>query len=272
MNGDAMQLQYHQLTGQSGETRRIAFIKASGVSPGVFWLPGLNSDMASTKASVLAAWAAQKGRACLRFDYSGHGRSSGTLIGGTISDWLEEAGAVLAAHAEGPVVAVGSSMGGWIALLLARRLVAAGQGGRLAGLVLIAPAWDMTEALMWQRFPQDVRQEIETAGVFMRPSAYSEDAYPVTRALIEDGRRHLIGAAGFDPGCPVRIIHGMADEDVPWQHGLRLLEVLTGADMHFTMVKDAGHRLSREGDLALLMATIEGLLPPEQPASPDAAR
>ncbi len=271
MNTDEMQPQYHEVAGAGGKTRRIAFLKSAGAEPGVMWLPGFNSDMVSTKATVLAAWAEASGRACLRFDYSGHGRSSGTLMESTVSDWLEEAAAVLHAHADGPVIAVGSSMGGWIALLLARRLAAEGQGGRLAGLVLIAPAWDMTDTLMWRRFPEDVRREIETAGVYLRPSAYSEHAYPITRALIEDGRNHLLAGAGFDPGCPVRIIHGMADEDVPWQHGMQLMDLLTGADMHITLVKDGGHRLSREGDLALLIAAIEGLLP-AAPSSAGAGR
>lgn len=242
--------------------RRIAVRAIPGQGPGVMWLGGFKSDMTGSKAEALAHWAMERGRAYVRFDYSGHGASGGKFEDGTISDWLADARAVFEQATQGPQILVGSSMGGWITLLLARALAA--QGGaaaaRLKALVLIAPAPDFTEELMWARFPQEVKDEILTTGRYARPSAYSEEPYVITRALIEDGRRHTILGAPFAVGCPVRILQGARDEDVPWQHAMRLVTCLAEDDVVFTLVKDGDHRLSREEDLTRLVDVLDGLV------------
>lgn len=238
--------------------RDIAVRALAGAGPGLFWLGGFKSDMTGTKAEHLARWAAANGRASVRFDYSGHGASGGAFEDGTISQWLDEAQAVFEATTQGPQVLIGSSMGGWIALLLARRL-AEGAPGRLAGLVLVAPAPDFTEDLMWSRFPPPVRAQIEAKGRFLKPSLYSEDPYVITRALIEDGRRHLLLGAPFAVGCPVRILQGARDEDVPWEHAMRLVGCLAEDDVVFSLVKDGDHRLSRPEDLDRLTEAVEHL-------------
>jgi len=219
--------------------------------------------MKGTKAEALSAWARHHGRACVRFDYSGHGESGGEFRAGTIGRWLEESVAVFAAHCAGPQVVVGSSMGGWIALLLARewrRRKAAGesQGGSLAGLVLIAPAVDFTEVLMWRRFPAGIKREIETNGVWLRPSDYGEP-YPITRALIEDGRNHLLLGGMIETGCPVRILQGVQDPDVPWRHAEALLSRFARDDVVLTLVKDGDHRLSRPEDIERLLRVVDEL-------------
>ncbi len=173
--------------GAGDAAREIAVRHRAGKTPGIFWLGGFMSDMKGTKAQALDEWAAMNGHACTRFDYSGHGESSGRFEDGTISRWLEEAAAVFA-RTEGPQIVVGSSMGGWIALLLTQVRRATGADTRIAGLVLIAPAVDMTEELMWKKFPKAVRKEIETTGAWRQPSDYSAEPYLITRALIEDGR------------------------------------------------------------------------------------
>lgn len=246
--------------GEGPARRRIAYLKApGGAGPGLVWLSGLKSDMASTKASMLAQWAGKTHRPMLRFDFSGHGLSEGDFADGTIGRWLEETLAVLAAAAAGPQVLIGSSMGGWMALLVLRALRRTPIPGiAVAAAVLIAPAWDMTETLMWDVFPSAARQAIEREGVYHRPSEYGEP-YPITRNLIEEGRAHLLKDRAFDPGCPVHILHGMRDPDVPWRHSLPLVELLTGDDVRLTLVKDGEHRLSRPQDLALLIGAVEAL-------------
>lgn len=225
---------------------------------GVMWLSGFLSDMASTKASVLADWAKAEGRPCVRFDYSAHGASGGDILEATIGGWLEESLMVYRHYVSWPCVLVGSSMGGWLALLLMRALAQTKDAAPVAGAVLIAPAWDMTETLMWDEFPPEARETLERDGVFYRPSLY-DDPYPITKQLIEEGRTHLLKGAGFDPGCPVRILHGMKDPDVPWRHSLPLVDLLQADDVHLTLVKDAEHRLSRPQDLALLLRMAETL-------------
>jgi len=250
-------VQFLDVQDEGRPSRRIALLKSAGTrsgTSGLVWMSGFKSDMVSTKASILAPWAEARGAAFLRFDYSGHGQSSGRIEDATIGDWLAESLAAFDAHTEGPQILVGSSMGGWLALLVARTLIARGEGVRLKAIVLIAPAWDMTEELMWKRFSPQAREALERDGVFHRPSEYGEP-YAITRALIEEGRNHLLGDAGFDPGCPVRIIQGLRDADVPWEHALKLVDRL-GEDVRLTLVKDAEHRLSRDQDLALLLATI----------------
>lgn len=247
----------HDLVVGSGvDARRIAVRVSAGAGPTILWLGGFRSDMTGSKAEALAADAARRGRAFVRFDYSGHGASGGAFETGTIGRWLEEAEAVVAAHAPGPLLLVGSSMGGWIALLLARALAARGAAGRIAGLVLVAPAPDFTEALMWPNFTPAMQAELMETGVVLRPSDYGEP-YPITRALIEDGRRHLVLGGPIDIAAPVRILQGCADADVPWRHAMALAECLPFGDVVITLVKDGDHRLSRPEDLARLLAAVD---------------
>jgi pimeloyl-ACP methyl ester carboxylesterase len=239
----------------------VAVQAQEGTRPGLLWLGGFHSDMSGTKAEALARWAAEHGRACVRFDYSGHGLSQGSVTDGTIGRWLEESLAVFDAFCPGPTIVVGSSMGGWIALLLLRalrnRVEAAGaQPRQVSGLVLIAPAVDFTEVLMWQRFPRKVKREIEDKGVWARPSAYSEQPYLITRQLIEEGRNHLLLSGMIEPGCPVHILQGVQDPDVPWSHAVDLVSRIAREDVVLTLVKDGDHRLSRPQDIDRLLAAV----------------
>jgi pimeloyl-ACP methyl ester carboxylesterase len=238
--------------------RRIAVRARAGASPGLIWLGGFKSDMTGTKALALDAWAAEHGRACVRFDYSGHGESGGAFIDGTIGRWLEESTAVFEQFCRGPQVVIGSSMGGWMALLLAREIARREmKAATLAGLVLIAPAPDFTEQLMWNRFTPEIRDEIVTKGVWMRPSEYGDGTpYPITRALIEDGRNHLLLGSAIEVGCPVRILQGAQDPDVPWQHAFALAHRLPTEDVVLTMIQDGDHRLSRPQDIARIIAAV----------------
>lgn len=241
--------------------RRIAYIaepRGEGSRPGMIWLPGLKSEMTSTKASTIAQWAERHRLSCTRFDYSGHGQSGGRFEDGTIGRWLEEARAVFSRLTRGSQILVGSSMGGYIALLMLRKLMAGqpSEAARVHALVLIAPAWDMTERLMWARFPESVRREIIDNGVYLRPSKYEDGPYAVTRTLIEEGRSHLIGDAPFDPGRPIHILHGLQDPDVPWEHTLDLVAHLSGNWTHVSAVPDGDHRLSRPQDLELLISVL----------------
>lgn len=246
--------------GSGALTRGIAFIRAEsrGAHTGLVWLPGFMSDMRSSKASALAAWAQREGRALLRFDYSGHGLSQGRFENGIIGQWLEDALAVIRVQSSGPLILVGSSMGAWLALLVARALADLGEAARLHGMVLIAPAVDFTESLMWQRFSPDIRDEIERNGVWMRPSDYGAP-YPVTRGLIEEGRRHLLLGGPLRSFCPVQILQGMQDRDVPWQHAMALVEHLAADPVAITLVKDGDHRLARPEDVARMLAAIEAM-------------
>jgi len=243
--------------GEAGAARKIAVRAREGAAPGLFWLGGFNSDMKGTKALALDAWAAEHGRACVRFDYSGHGESGGKFIDGTIGRWLEESVAVFEQFCRGPQVVIGSSMGGWMALLLAREVTRRAKNASLAGLVLIAPAPDFTEELMWKGFSPEIRQEIESKGVWMRPSPYGDGSpYPITRALIEDGRNHLLLGGSIEVGCPVRILQGAQDPDVPWQHAFTLAHRLPADDVVLTMIQDGDHRLSRPQDIARIIAAV----------------
>ncbi|MCW5704480.1 MAG: alpha/beta hydrolase, partial [Bradyrhizobium sp.] len=246
--------------GEGSGRRRIAVRARHGRAPGLFWLGGFNSDMRGTKALALDAWAGEHGRACVRFDYSGHGESEGRFADGTIGRWLEESVAVFEKFCAGPQVVIGSSMGGWMALLLAREIRRRGiKGASLAGLVLIAPAPDFTEELMWKRFTPQIKAELAQTGRWERPSDYSDEPYIVTRALIEDGRNHLVLGGLIETGCPVRILQGVQDEDVPWGHAAELLTRFATDDVVFTLVKDGDHRLSRPEDIERLIAVIEEL-------------
>jgi pimeloyl-ACP methyl ester carboxylesterase len=245
--------------GQGAAARRIAVRRRSGKGPGLVWLGGFKSDMKGAKAVALDGWARDHGRAMVRYDYSGHGESGGDFADGTIGRWLEESLAVVEQFCDGPQILIGSSMGGWMALLLAREIRRRQQasGIALAGLVLIAPAPDFTEELMWKTFPDEVKREIETRGVWMRPSDYGDgSAYPITRNLIEEGRNHLVLGSGIDLGCPVRILQGAQDPDVPWQHAFALTHRLPADDVVLTLIQDGDHRLSRPQDIARLLAAV----------------
>ena len=243
--------------GGGADTREIAVLHRVGKAPGLFWLGGFRSDMTGSKATALDGYAATRGLAATRFDYSGHGLSGGRFEDGTISRWLDEARAVFDRYATGPQIVVGSSMGGWIALRLAESLR---DSGRVAGLVLIAPAVDMTRALMWDTWSKTARKALMATGAYFRPSEYSDEPYPVTRALIEDGDKHLFGDRLIEVGCPVHILQGMEDKDVPWRHAQGLVHRLASDDVVLTLVKDGDHRLSRPEDIERLTAAIDGLM------------
>jgi pimeloyl-ACP methyl ester carboxylesterase len=243
--------------GTGSAVRRIAVRRREGAAPCVFWLGGFKSDMKGTKAAALDEWAERHGRACIRFDYSGHGESSGAFEDGTIGRWLEDSLAVFTAFASGPQILVGSSMGGWMALLLVRELKRRSIGtASVAGLVLIAPAVDFTEELMWKKFPAKTRKEIEEMGYWLRPSEYDPVGYKITRTLIEEGRNHLLLDGLIEVGCPVRILQGVQDPDVPWGHAVELSSRLANDDVVLTLVKDGDHRLSRPEDIERLIAAV----------------
>jgi len=231
--------------------------KSPAMGPGLVWLGGFKSDMKGTKAQALDQWAAAEGRACLRFDYSGHGESGGDFTDGTIGRWLEESLAVYRQFAKGPQVLVGSSMGGWIALLLAQALRKSKDASPLGGMVLIAPAVDFTEELMWKQFPDSIKREIEETGAWMRPSEYSEAPYPITKGLIEEGRKHLLLGGMIETGCPVHILQGVKDPDVPWRHAQELVARFARDDVVMTLIKDGDHRLSRPEDIERLIAAVK---------------
>lgn len=241
--------------------RTIAVRAREGKSPGLFWLGGFMSDMKGTKAEALDRWAQAEGRACVRFDYSGHGESGGNFTAGTIGRWLEESLTVYVRFAQGPQVVIGSSMGGWLGLLLARELRKRQEkkesAAPLAGMVLIAPAVDFTEELMWKNFSNAVKREIEDKGVWMRPSEYSEGPYPITKRLIEDGRMHLMLGGLIETGCPVHILQGVQDPDVPWRHAVELVSRFARDDVVLTLIKDGDHRLSRPEDIERLIAAVK---------------
>ncbi|MDQ0395959.1 alpha/beta hydrolase [Labrys monachus] len=245
--------------GEGASSRAIAWRRQPGRGPDVVWLGGFRSDMLATKASALAEWGLRNHRTVIRFDYSGHGESGGRFEDGTIGRWLEDALAVIAAGVHGRPILVGSSMGGWIALLACQRL--AGTPHAPAGLVLVAPAVDFTERLMWDEFPEAVKREVMETGAWMRPSAYSAEPYPITRALIEEGRGHLLLGRMVKTGCPVHILQGMEDPDVPWHHAMTLVERLAEDDVTVTLIKDGDHRLSRPEDIGKLVEAVEGIAP-----------
>jgi pimeloyl-ACP methyl ester carboxylesterase len=246
--------------GQGAAARDIAFrakVGRSVDSPGVFWLSGFMSDMSSTKASAVADWADARGIGSTLFDYSGHGKSGGLFTDGTIGRWLEEALAIFTTETTGPQVIIGSSMGGHIALLMLRQLAVSHpeHARRVKGCILIAPAWDMTEELMWKQFPEAARRSLVETGAFLRPSEYAVP-YTITRTLIEEGRNHLLARQPFDPGCPVTILQGLQDVDVPPEHTRELLTFMKGNDVRLVEIADGEHRLSRPDDLSKLFEAI----------------
>jgi pimeloyl-ACP methyl ester carboxylesterase len=238
-----------------GDGERVAWRRVDGAGPTVVWLGGFMSDMAGTKAQALADWALANGRAFLRFDYLGHGESSGAFRDGTISRWREDALEAIRELTDGPLILVGSSMGGWISCL-----VAAVIPDRLHAMVLIAPAADFTEALMKPGFPPEAFTALERDGEWIRPSLYDDGGYPITRALLEDGARWSILPGPVPVEVPVRVLQGREDPDVPWRHALELANAIKGEDVVFTLIKDGDHRLSRLQDIARLLATVEEVL------------
>ncbi len=231
---------------------RIAFNRIAGKGPEVMFCGGFRSNMAGTKALALEVHCTAAGRACTRFDYRGHGESDGAFTGGTIGGWLEDTLAVLDEVTREPVVLVGSSMGAWIALLAAKV-----RPDRVKGVALVAPAVDFTEALIWERLPAADRAILERDGVWLRQSDYVEEPDQITLELIEEGRNHLLLGGPIQFDGPVRILHGMEDETVPWRFAIRVAEALTGRDVIVTLVKNGDHRLSDEENLSRLLAAVD---------------
>ncbi len=240
---------------ETASGRRIAYHKTQGAGPGVVFLGGFRSDMGGTKAVYLQDWAQAQGRAFLRFDYSGHGESSGDFLDGCIGDWAADAVAAISELTDGPQVLVGSSMGGWISLLVARALP-----GKLAGLVGIAAAPDFTEDSMWAGFTPAQRAELADTGQVALPSDYDDGPYIITRRLIEDGRDQLVLRTPLRLPVPVRLLQGTADADVDQSVALRLLDHIDGDDLHLTLVKGADHRFSSDACLTLITRNIEAVL------------
>jgi pimeloyl-ACP methyl ester carboxylesterase len=236
--------------------RRQRQARGRNARPGLVWLGGFASDMRGTKAGFLDDRARADGRALLRFDYSGHGESEGRFEDGCIGDWLEQSVAMFLKSTRGPQIVVGASMGAWIALLLARRLAALDQSSRLKALVLLAPATDFTEELLWKGLSDEARSDIMTGGVWLRPSAYAPEPTPITRRLIEEGRAHLLLGDVIRTHAPVHILQGMDDPDVPWSHAQALMERLVCDCADLSLIAGGDHRLSRDEDLALLAETI----------------
>jgi pimeloyl-ACP methyl ester carboxylesterase len=235
--------------------RHIAYNQTSGKGPGVVFLGGFRSDMSGTKAQALQSWAEATGRSFLRFDYSGHGASHGAFVDGAISDWREDAAAVIDVLTEGPQILVGSSMGGWIALLLARDL-----GPRIGGFVGIAAAPDFTERMWEAEFTLAERTSLLEEGVFLRQSDYSEEPYPITLRLIEDGRQNLVLNGPLHLPMPVRLLQGSADTDVPSTVSISLFHQIISPDLRLTLVKDADHRFSTLPCLAMITEAIDDIL------------
>jgi pimeloyl-ACP methyl ester carboxylesterase len=234
-----------------GPHGRIAYRRRKGGGPGVVWLGGFRSDMLGTKAEHLDRWAVDNGRAYLRFDYSGHGESEGAFIDGCIGDWAADALAVFDALTKGPQILVGSSMGGWIATLLALK-----RPGRTTAMVFIAPAPDFTERLMAPSFTVEQRAALARDGRIEMPSEYSDEPEIITRKLIEDGRKHLVMTGAVPVRCPVRILQGMKDDAVPYSHALAFAEMLESPDVEISLSKSGDHRLSTPADLDRLTHTL----------------
>lgn len=232
----------------------VAYAKTAGRTPTVVFLGGFRSDMTGTKAMALEAWAEKTGRAFLRFDYLGHGQSSGRFEDGTIGRWLDDSLAAIDELTDGKLVLVGSSMGGWLSLLAARA-----RPDRLAGLVLIAAAPDFTERMLLEKLSPEDRKALERDGRLERPSQYSPEPSVFTWKLIEEGRNHLLLDRPLALACPVRLLHGQSDPDVPWEYSLQIARHLDAPDVITTFIKGGDHRLSNPADIARLIATVEEL-------------
>ncbi|WP_296745148.1 alpha/beta hydrolase [Mesorhizobium sp.] len=233
----------------------IAVRQAPGAAPGIVWLGGYKSDMLGTKAEALSAWTSREGRAYLRHDYSGHGESGGDFSDGTISKWLAQSLAVFRRFSVGKQILVGSSMGAWIALRMVQELRKANDD-RVAGMVLLAPAPDFTVELIEPTLTDAQRHDLQEKGFFAEPSDYSDQPYIYTRALIEDGRANRVMTGPIDTHCPVHILQGLADPDVPSGHALKLAALLPADDVTLSLIPDGDHRLSRPEDLDLLLRAV----------------
>jgi len=251
-NDTTAEPQPNRLSASDGET--IAYHHSAGEGTGLVWMGGFKSDMEGSKVLTLENWAREAGRPFTRFDYFGHGASSGQFRDGTISRWHGDALKIMDEVTDGPQILIGSSMGGWIATL-----AALARPKRVAGLVFVAPAPDFTERLMWQIFSEDVRKEILEQGEWLSPSEYGFDPYPITRALIEDGRENCVMDGPIGITCPIRVLQGLRDPDVPWQHALSFVELLASDDVIISLIKDGDHRLSDDQNLARLVDTVETL-------------
>lgn len=253
----------HLDVGTGGDSRRIAMrilpAAKGNTQPALVWLGGYRSDMAGTKAVELERHAAALGAACIRFDYSGHGVSGGAFADGTISRWLEESLAVIDHAAPERMVLVGSSMGGWVALRLIAELRARGEGGRIAGLVLIAPAPDFTSDLIEPNLTEAERTSLAERGYFEEPTPYGPDPNIFTARLLDDGRRNRVLDGIIETGCPVHILQGMQDPDVPYRHALKLMEHLPSDDVVMTLIRDGDHRLSRPEDIERILAAVAAM-------------
>lgn len=252
---NAGQLEYLQVDGD-----RIALRHRNGRSPGVVWLGGYRSDMMGTKAQALDEWAAEHGHAFTRHDYSGHGESGGDFADGTISRWLAQSLAVFRDRTVGPQILVGSSMGAWVALRMVQELHKAGEGNRVGGMLLLAPAPDFTVELMEPQLTEAHRRELTEKGYMEEHSEYSPEPNVYTRALFEDGAANRVMVGLIDTHCPVHILQGMADPDVPYEHALKLVEHLPADDVTLSLIRDGDHRLSREQDLKMIVAALQGLV------------
>lgn len=239
---------------------KIAVRHRSGAAPGIMWLGGFRSDMMGTKAEKLHDWAARTGHAFARHDYSGHGESGGAFADGTISRWLAESLAVFHRFTHGPQILVGSSMGAWIALRMVEELHKTGEGARVGGLLLLAPAPDFTSELMEPQLTAAQREALDTQGYFEEHSEYAPEPNVYTRALFEDGAANAVLKGVIDTHCPVHILQGMADPDVPWEHAMKLVEHLPADDVTLSLIRDGDHRLSRPKDLEMIVAALEGLV------------
>jgi pimeloyl-ACP methyl ester carboxylesterase len=248
----------HQLhVSKGGITRDLAVSVVEGAEPAILWVGGLMSDLTSTKAETIARWGERAGRKVVRFDYLGHGASSGRFVDGTISHWLDDTLEVIAEFCGQPPILVGSSLGGWISLLVTQRL--AGRTLAPSGLVLIAPAVDFTETLMWNAFPEAVKAEMLANGVWHRPNTYAPEPMPIALSLIEDGRKNLLFGRTIRTNCPVHILQGVKDADVPYEHALKLIEHLPLDIVTLTTIPDGDHRLSRAEDLTILLRAIAAM-------------
>ncbi|MEM7291220.1 MAG: alpha/beta hydrolase [Pseudomonadota bacterium] len=249
------------LVGTEETGRKIAVCHRAGQTPGLVWLGGYRSDMAGTKAAALDQWAMETGHANCRHDYSGHGESGGDFMAGTISRWLEESLAVFDRFcAQGAHVLVGSSMGGWVALRMVEELAKRGQSDRLKALLLLAPAPDFTHELMKPQLTEDQINQLENRGYMEEPSEYSPDPNIFTKALFDDGDKNRVMKGMIETGCPVHILQGMQDPDVPYEHAMKLVTHLPNEQVSMTLIKDGDHRLSRDEDIALLLRTVEHLI------------
>lgn len=251
---DETQLRFIEIDGD-----RIAYRAREGNAPGVVWLGGYRSDMGGTKAEALDRWAREAGRAFLRFDYSGHGESGGAFRDGTISRWLQQSLAVFQRLTSGPQILVASSMGAWIALRLVQELTRGRESDRAAGLLLLAPAPDFTADLVEPGLTAENRRDLLQNGFFEIPSDYSPEPNLYTRALIEDGKANRVLTGPIDTFCPVHVIQGMADPDVPYTHALKLVGLLPADDVTLALVPDGDHRLSRPQDIDMILRAVASL-------------